>query len=157
MVLFEIVCHPNAAQLLAELREEAEAIMPKLGKEPTAVREMVKLDSVIRETLRHTAINAHGLTREVVKPGGLITPDGVHLPQGCHVCVPVDPLQRDEDRCENGNEMQPMRFYEKAASSAEQRQLPAVQISEDFLSFGLGKHACPGKHSSRRSNVHGVH
>jgi len=173
-ILLDILCYPHAASLLAELREEADAIMPRLLSDPKAAREMIKLDSVIHETLRLHSMFAHGMTRQVMPKAGVTTPDGLWLPQGCNVAALVIPPQRDS--CEKGEEWQPLRFYHAANSSAQGdeaaesatteqqhvaeeqdatakgppsstyvKQTMAVQINPDFLSFGLGKHACPGR------------
>ncbi|KAK5126384.1 hypothetical protein LTR85_010620 [Meristemomyces frigidus] len=164
-VLLDMLSYPAAAQLRAELREEADAIMPKLTSDTQALREMVKMDSVIRETLRIHPMFGHGMTRQVVAPGGVTTPDGLYLPQGCNVAASI--VYPQMDTCDNGREYQPLRFYHQANSPANCtdslssdeaeghkqttkadapfKQTMTVQISDHFLSFGLGRHACPGR------------
>lgn len=133
--------------------------MPKLVVNPTAIRDMVKMDSVIRETLRLSAVAGHGMMRRVTAPGGVTTPDGLYLPQGSNISASV--IYPHYVSCENGDEWHPLRFYDMAVSSAAvvagregqdqeshatpKKQTMAVQISDQFLSFGLGKHACPGR------------
>lgn len=113
---------------------------------------MAKMDSVIRESLRLHPMFGHGTTREVVNPGGITTPDGLWLPQGCKVAISVVFPQRDS--CETGDEWQPLRFcIDRAVGVAEAKpsvdatakQTMTVQISDHFMSFGLGRHACPGR------------
>lgn len=53
-------------------------------------------------------------------------------------------MQRDAERREGADEYRPLRHY-VAEGEAMQRQVPATQLSGDFLSFGLGRHACPGR------------
>ncbi|KAK4549050.1 hypothetical protein LTR36_007506 [Oleoguttula mirabilis] len=164
--LLDMLSYPTAAQLLAELREEADAVMPKLVSDPQAIRDMVKMDSTIRETLRLHPMFAHGMMRQVVARGGVTTPDGLYLPQGCNVSASI--VYPQMESCDNGQEYQPLRFYHQAngpanpppsmAATAEgivdhqqtpqtapTKQTMTVQISDQFLSFGLGKHACPGR------------
>lgn len=124
--------------------------MPQLTTNPQAQRDMVKLDSTIRETLRLHPMFGHGLTRHVVAPGGITTPDGLYLPQGC--AIALDVVNTQMASCEKGQEYQPLRFYHEAgnnspakADSPLKKQTPTVQISDDFLAFGLGKYACPGR------------
>lgn len=146
MVLFDILSYKAAPELLKELREEADCVVPMLEEDATAVRSMAKLDSVIRETLRFNPLGAQGMVREVVTPGGVLTPDGLHLPVGTHVSNIASSMQRDKD-CwgESADEYDPLRFYKEATEeSLKGRQAAAVQLSEEYLSFGLGKHACPG-------------
>lgn len=146
VVLIDILSHQDAPELLAELREEADRILPLLEEDTTAIRSMTKMDSVIRETLRLHPLNEQGMIREVVAAGGIMTPDGLHLPEGTHVSTLANSMQHDQDFWGDGaDEYDPLRFYKKAAGEdAGKRQTAAVQLSEEYLSFGLGKHACPG-------------
>lgn len=144
--------NPSNASLLSQLRAEAAAILPKLKDDPTAVRQMHKLDSVIRESLRHNPMFARGIQREVVQPGGVTTPDGLYLPRGTHVCAVIAPMQHDSSAANTpeADEFQPLRFYKApdtttTSTSTQEKQLGATQISPTFLSFSLGKHACPGR------------
>lgn len=94
-------------------------------------------------------MNNRGLSREVVAPTGLTTPDGLYLPRGTHVCVVFGPRQLDEGVWERGGEFAPLRFCreggdEKDAEGKEETKgvgKAAVHITEDFMSFGLGRHA----------------
>lgn len=142
-ILVDILNYPTATSLIAELREEADAIMPKLESDPRAVRDMYKLDSVIRESLRLGSFQGRGLQREVVKPGGVTTPDGLYLPQGTRICTPMSSRQQDEEIWENANEYIPMRFYvpPEDRKGSEEKQWSAVHVTEQFLAFGFGKHA----------------
>ena len=145
-VLIDIITYASANELISQLRSEAEAIMPKLS-DPRCVRDMVMMDSVIRETLRFSPAVGHALQRAVVKPGGVTTPDGLYLPQGTHVSAVVSPMQRDPDLCERGDQYLPLRWYKpvEEQTNLAEKQKTAVQINDGFLSFGLGKHACPGR------------
>ncbi|KAK3646869.1 hypothetical protein LTR56_008357 [Elasticomyces elasticus] len=146
-VFIDILSHPSASSLLDELREEADAVFARLPSEPTAVREMLKLDSVIRESLHLHTMSAHGLQREVVQAGGITTPDGVYLPQGSHVAT-FHPDLLDDDV-----EYDPLRSYKVAMGTLDghgeggpRKQKLASDISGgQSLAFGLGKHACPGR------------
>lgn len=108
---------------------------------------MVKLDSVIRESLRVNSMGGRGLRREVVAPEGVVTPEGLHLPAGTHLCIIISDRQQDLDLWERGDEFVPFRFVKGAEDSAESADRPrhAVHVTEDFLSFGYGPHACPGR------------
>lgn len=146
VVLIDILSHKDASVLLAELREEADHILPLLEEDNAAIRSMTKMDSVIRETLRLHPLNEQGMIREVVYAGGITTPDGLHLPEGTHVSTIANSMQQDRDFWgEDADQYDPLRFYKKASGEAGgARQIAAVQLSEEYLSFGLGKHACPG-------------
>ncbi|KAK5686010.1 hypothetical protein LTS10_002123 [Elasticomyces elasticus] len=146
-VFVDILSCPTASSLLDELREEADAVFARLPSEPTAVRDMLKLDSVIRESLHQHTMSAHGLQREVVQAGGITTPDGVYLPQGSHVAT-FHPDLLDDDVLYD-----PLRSYKVAMGALNgdgegqpRKQKLASDISGgQSLAFGLGKHACPGR------------
>ena len=142
--LVDIASYASATELTDALREEAEAIFPRLaGDEPSAIRDMVKMDSVVRETLRFDSNTNLGLLRQIVKPGGLTTPDGLlHLPQGTHIGSHFTLMQRDPRHGDaSWDEYRPMRFFDEVKDREGQKQLGAVQTSDKFLSFGLGRHA----------------
>lgn len=156
--LLDLLCNPSATELIATLRAEAEAILPKALEDPTAIREMVKLDSFFRESLRFKPMSEHGLSRDVMQEGGIATPDGTHLPRGARVCLAVGPTMRDGAFMEGASLYEPLRFV--PASAAEENATEDVEVTkpkgvsmrnalvnidEHFLPFGLGKHACPGR------------
>ncbi|KAI6884958.1 hypothetical protein KC360_g7832 [Hortaea werneckii] len=168
--LLDILLNPSRTAILADLRKEAEKILPQLPTDPKKAREMHKMDSLFRETLRIHPMFAHGMTRRVMPVEGIRTPDSnLWLPQGSHVAALVIPpqatlLSRPEEAGEgeeeDGWEWKPFRFYyeqsleEKSGVSAgdgtqeqqpQRKQTPTTQISPSFLSFGLGRHSCPGR------------
>lgn len=167
--LLDILLNPSRTAILTELRQEAVEILPYLPTDPKKAREMLKMDSLLRETLRIHSMFAHGMTRQVMPAEGIRIPDSdLWLPQGSHVAALVIPPQATllnrlgegggrgggED---DGWEWKPFRYYdqtrEKKSSSLgdetqeqlNRKQTPTTQISSSFLSFGLGKHSCPGR------------
>ncbi|KAI7353772.1 hypothetical protein KC320_g3826 [Hortaea werneckii] len=165
--LLDILLNPSHTAILAELRQEAERILPQLSADPKKAREMLKMDSLLRETLRIHPMFAHGMTRRVMPAEGVRVPDSdLWLPQGSHVAALVIPPQttfhnglgEEGGGEEDGWEWQPFRFYDQnleakgGANSGDKTQDPPLrkqtlttQISPSFLSFGLGKHSCPGR------------
>ncbi|RMZ17266.1 hypothetical protein D0860_00569 [Hortaea werneckii] len=164
--LLDILLNPSRTAILAELRQEAERILPQLPTGPKKAREMLKMDSLLRETLRIHPMFAHGMTRRVMPAAGIRTPDGnLWLPQGNHVAALVIPPQTTlrnglgEERGGEGDgwEWKPFRFYDQNSEAkgransgdrtkeqSQRKQTLTTQISPSFLSFGLGKHSCPG-------------
>jgi len=142
-IFVDIVSYPDAAALLQELRQEADITFPMLPSSPIALRSMVHTDCVIRESLRAHNMAAHGLSRKVVQPGGITTPDGLYLPQGCRVAT------FQADLFDESMDYDPRRWYKQALADAEDggagKQRMAVDLSEQTLAFGRGKHACPGR------------
>ena len=140
-ILFDILSFAKAPQLVAELREEAENVLPRLAEDPYCTREMTKMDSVIRETMRFEPMFGHALLRQVVKPGGITTPDGLVLAEGCHVLVNVIGMQRDKDIYANGDEYRPLRFCTETGT--QEKQKSASQVSEQFLGSLLASEQAP--------------
>ena len=147
-VLFDMLSYSDFASVLARVRAESDILLPKLSENPTAIREMVVMDSVIRETLRFNPMIARGPIKEVVAPGGVITPGGLHIPRGCHISSSASAMQRDPDftGMEDADQYDPLRYCDREENATTtQQRLSAVQISDKFLAFGLGKNACPGR------------
>ncbi|KAG9246658.1 cytochrome P450, partial [Calycina marina] len=149
--LVDILSYSDAPNLLSLLRQEAATWLPQVGKDPAALRKVEKFDSVIRETMRFNNIAAQGLVREVVAPGGITTPDGVYLPQGPHIHSTIANMQRDPAFYgPTADKYDPFRFCIDADDSGAEvygrkRYPSAVHLSPEYLSFGLGRHACPGR------------
>lgn len=130
---------------------------------------MLLHDSVLRETLRLNPAFDDSMLREVVAPEGVYTPEGVYLPCGSHVAMHTRLMQRSEWAGEgqgegrDWDEFRPFRYHDMAAeaqrkasetnegddATEEERavagsgkgQISAVQISERYMGFGLGRHA----------------
>lgn len=120
-------------------------------------------DSVLRETLRLNPSFDDSMLREVVAPAGIYTPEGVYLPRGSHVAMHTRLMQRSEwsGEGQDWTSFRPFRYCEMAAEAqnkvakthegddateeeiavAARGQISAVQISERYMLFGLGKHA----------------
>ena len=98
-------------------------------------------DSAIKETLRlHTSIKALGV--QVIQPAGLdLKGYDIHLPQGSRVSVPVWGIHHDEDVYPAAHNYEAFRFVQDGKSKDS-----LVSLSENYLSFGLGKHSCPGRY-----------
>ncbi|KAI0414253.1 putative cytochrome P450 [Xylaria grammica] len=124
-----------------------------------AISQMEKLDSAIRESARFSSIVSIGLGRSVVAEGGLTTPSGVHLPKGTKVSVPAYWIMRNEESYAESETFTPFRFSDLRNSIDQMKSSDDGQKSDhvrrarnalpttspDFLVFGLGRHACPGR------------
>lgn len=95
------------------------------------------MDSLIRESIRYNPIGETGLERMVAKKGGFTFANGNHVPQGALLAAPIKVYQRDEAAYPGG--FNPRR-------SVEDPEHPKMtDISPNFLNFGLGRGACPGR------------
>jgi cytochrome P450 len=109
---------------------------------------LTKADSVARETMRLHSVANRALARKVVADG-LKTEDGVVLPKGCTVSILSHAVHRGEEYFfENADVFEPFRYCKSGRDvpefhSAETASL--VTTGPQFLPFGHGKTACPGR------------
>lgn len=123
------------------------------------VAKMTKADSVMRETLRMQSIGGRNVVRKVLVDG-LVTDSGVALPRGSLVGFLGQPVHHDEAKYEDAGQFDPFRFSrirereavrdqkegETAGTAVKSGTSSAfVSTSPDFLPFGNGRHACPGR------------
>lgn len=114
------------------------------------VAQMVKADSVARETLRLNSYSNRGVFRKVMVDG-LVTEEGIRLPKGSYISFLSYPLQCDAETFEKPLQYDPFRFSRarEAAGDAEGKpglsNLSFVSTSPQHLPFGYGNHSCPGR------------
>jgi cytochrome P450 len=141
-------CDPQL-ELYQSLRSESESLltMERDWKTTAAFNRMTLCDGVIRESLRYHPILIKGLTKEVVDQQGLQLPDGTHLPKGSWVGVPVLGIHRDERFYPRPELYDPYRFVrmKKDLEDQSSSELDAARPSDQYLGFGYGRHACPGR------------
>ena len=112
-----------------------------------ALQAMKKLDSFLKESLRFHPPSASSFQRKVRKSFKLST--GETIPAGVVIEVATHAITRDPDAFDDAEKFRPLRFYEmRHRSSGETETAPKhqfVSVSAKSLSFGYGRHACPGR------------
>jgi len=109
---------------------------------------LTKADSVARETMRLDSVSNRAMVRKVMADQ-VKTEDGVVLPKGCTVSILSYPVHHGEEYFfENGHVFEPFRYCKAGRDvpefhSAETASL--VTTGPQFLPFGHGKTACPGR------------
>ncbi|GBC24073.2 cytochrome P450 [Rhizophagus irregularis DAOM 181602=DAOM 197198] len=93
-----------------------------------ALSDMKKLDSFIRETLR-LSVNVAGIDHLVKKD--YTFSNGLQIPKNCITSIYIDDVYRDEPKS-----FEPFRHLDINIAS---------KVTKNFLTFGNGKHACPGR------------
>lgn len=110
---------------------------------------MHKLDSVMRESARLNSFVTVGMGRAVVARSGVVTPSGVKIPCGATVVVPSYAVLRDGNVYPNAHEFKPFRFAEQRSYErieyVERAAKAFASTSTDYLAFGHGRNACPGR------------
>ena len=152
--MFDMLSSPREWRVYENLREEIESVFttPDAWYNPASLKQLPKTESTIRETLRVNPVITRVVMREVMAPDGVTLPDGNHLPQGAWAGATAMGVHGDENLYPNPDQYQPFRFVPKLASSNSstdvskeglpERKPPSIAtINENFLSFGLGRHA----------------
>lgn len=132
-----------------------------------SLAKLVKTDSALRESLRLSTFMTHGMSRIIAAKEGVTSPSGLHISQGTKIGTATFAIHHDDAVYSSARTYQPFRFStaresllpDAAASSdgqvklaentkakiLESKNLAAVTTNDHFLSFGTGKHACPGR------------
>ncbi|KGO40364.1 Cytochrome P450, E-class, group I [Penicillium expansum] len=128
-------------EYIAPLREEIDRIFSGMGPTVPACDGMVLMDSFLKECQRlhpPSALSAHRVCISDLKLS-----NGVTLKQGSHVAVPSGIIQRRSEHYANPDAFDGFRFVKRAAAGAKNSRL--VDLGPDYLVFGMGAHACPGR------------
>nr|BEI74071.1 cytochrome P450 monooxygenase [Trametes versicolor] len=130
-------------ETLQPLREEIEPLVKEEGWTKAAMGKMWRLDSFLRESQRYNGINIVSLTRMADKD--ITLSDGTFLPKGTLVAVPAYSTHRDDAVYADALVFDPFRFSRMRAREGESTKHQFVNTSVEYVPFGHGKHACPGR------------
>ncbi|PVH98924.1 cytochrome P450 monooxygenase-like protein [Periconia macrospinosa] len=136
-----------AKEYISPLREEIRSVLASNDGRltPRALQQMVKLDSFMKEVNRwypHTVVT---FRRYVQKP--ITLSNGQYIPAGVIIEAPSDAINFDPDIHTDPHTFDGSRFY-KRGQSADPGKISRSQFvatNEEDVSFGLGRHACPGR------------
>lgn len=148
-------------ELVPELREDVRQALEETNGEFTslALQNMKKLDSFMKENLRMYSMSATSFQRKVLQPFQLS--NGQVIPADVIIELPACGVNADATVFPNPEKFDAMRWYNlrqsKEGSSdgtskltgAKAAEVTAgsqfVSVSPSSLTFGLGRHACPGR------------
>ncbi|KAF2216781.1 hypothetical protein CERZMDRAFT_32202, partial [Cercospora zeae-maydis SCOH1-5] len=162
--LLDIYGSPDAENYVAGLREECERVLAEFGGIWTkdAVNKLIRVDSAIRETMRYTSLGDINLRRLITAPNGITLSNGMHIPYGTRVAWSSYDVHQDQERYpERPHDYDAFRFsrpreeYLERVQAGEdperlqrvlaQKNTALIAVGNDWLSFGHGRHACPGR------------
>ncbi|KAI0126677.1 cytochrome P450 [Xylariales sp. AK1849] len=137
-VLLDLCAFP---EYVPSLRQEIIDVLQESGWKKTAMHKLKKMDSFIKETLRlrpQSMITARRMATDTVT-----FPDGTRIPKGSSIMIPTITAMLDPAVYPEPEKFDGERFFRLRAQNESKAQL--VTTSIDYLGFGLGKHACPGR------------
>lgn len=160
-IMYDLVNHPD---YIDDLREEITRVLKEDGGwKKTSLYKMMLMDSCMKESQRLNVLgpskqplsvnNASGLrfsantatasmNRRVEAP--MTLSDGTHLPKGVFIGFSTYDM-RDGDVFKNPHEFNGRRFLDLRAQPGQANRWQFVTTTPEYLSFGHGKHACPGR------------
>ncbi|PPR01224.1 hypothetical protein CVT26_015299 [Gymnopilus dilepis] len=139
--LVNIASYP---EYVTQIRNEIEDVLEEEGWSREALAKMVKLDSFMKESMR---LGAGGFTgnRRILRDFTLS--NGITIPAGSYITFANRPTHNDARYHDHPTEFQGFRFVEQTneQEGLKGEKSSMVSLSHDFLAWGLGKHACPGR------------
>ncbi|KAG8219243.1 cytochrome P450 [Butyriboletus roseoflavus] len=138
--LYYLAANPQYVQ---PLRKEVEAIVEKEGWSKMSLGKMCKVDSFLKECIRIEGVDMLGLTRKATKD--FTFSDGTFIPKGTRINAGLRALHHDDALYENPEVFDPFRFADMTKVDGEGMKHQFVATSPQYLSFGHGRHACPGR------------
>ncbi|KAJ7269284.1 cytochrome P450 [Mycena haematopus] len=123
--------------------EIIEALESEDGYNKASLAKMRKLDSTLREAGRFYSLSSIGLNRLLIKPASLV--DGTVVPSGCKIAVPLKAVHFNENVYPDPYTFDCFRFSKLRESEDSDVKHGFTTIENDFVLFGLGRHACPGR------------
>lgn len=138
--LYQLASQP---EYIAPLRAEVEEVIAREGWSKSAMRDMHKIDSFLRESGRVSEGDCLVMNRKVVKDGGYTFSDGTTLPKGTLVSVAMPSVHLNADVYPDPETFDAFRFSRMREEDSMKYQ--TVSTDCDFIPFGHGRHACPGR------------
>ncbi|KAL2023330.1 hypothetical protein VTK56DRAFT_3068 [Thermocarpiscus australiensis] len=147
-VFYNIAAYPEYTQ---DLRDEVRQCLAENGGIYTsaALQAMKKLDSYLKETMRVHPLGSVSFQRKVNKPFTLS--NGQVIPAGVVIEVPAQAISHDPEVFPDADKFDPWRFYRLREQARRDGEVEAaaqnqfVSVSPSVLTFGYGRHSCPGR------------
>ncbi|KAH4007251.1 hypothetical protein HBI81_039170 [Parastagonospora nodorum] len=145
-LLFDLCAHPDWVVVLRTEIEEIEKDLGRFGERAGIGAEqwlprLEKMDSALAESLRMSPPLLLVNQRHALVPISL--KDGTHIPSGTRIaCSKGDIVYNDPA----ADQFDPMRWYRKRYETGDTDKHLAVMPEKDYMHFGFGRQACPGRH-----------
>ncbi|KAJ7156129.1 cytochrome P450 [Mycena filopes] len=124
-------------------RTEIEQVVEQEGWTKSGVAKMYKLDSFLKEASRMVGQSTYHVTRKALKD--FTFSNGIVIPAGASVSVATHHMHNDERFYPDAHLFKGFRFSDMMTFKDGKPSHQMLTTSADYLSFGYGKHACPGR------------
>ncbi|KAJ7737958.1 cytochrome P450 [Mycena metata] len=142
--LFELARLPTSQ--IEQIRAEMVAAIDSEGGvcNKAAVGKFYMLDSLLKEVGRYHSLFAVGSSRVTLREA--VIADGIILAPGSVVSLAPKPLHYNPEVYPDPLTFDPFRFSRLRTGEASNDARQAfTQLSNDYIVFGVGTHACPGR------------
>jgi len=146
-VIYDLISHPKS-EYVEPIMQQIHEVLAKHGGQwsAQALGELRLLDSFVKESQRlHPIVMVMGVRKVMPAEGYTFSPSPVdpgskpiHLHQGTQLYYPAWGVHTDPDIYPDPESFQGFRFA--------QDEVPSSQPNDKFMSFGCGRHACPGRY-----------
>ncbi|KAH9942848.1 cytochrome P450 [Amylocystis lapponica] len=137
--LYHLVANPEYMQ---PLREEVEDTLRDNGWTKDSLTKMTRLDSFMRESQRVNGTSCVSVTCMVLQD--ITLSNGICIPAGTFVAADAIGAHHSGEKYADPREFDPFRFS-SLRDGSEGSRVQYVNASVDYIPFGIGAHACPGR------------
>ncbi|KAJ7507426.1 cytochrome P450 [Mycena galericulata] len=142
-MVYDLAAYPHHVE---PLREEVQSVVQKEGWTRASLNKMYKIDSFLSESQRFHGIGTLSLGRKVVKRDGFTFSNGVTLPYGTYLYSPMWSVHHDPKIYSDPDVFDGFRFSKLMKNEdVGSAKFQTITTSLDYLPFGHGRHACPGR------------
>ncbi|XHG05621.1 hypothetical protein AWENTII_008836 [Aspergillus wentii] len=124
------------------MRAEIASVLADKGWSKKALHDLKLMDSAMKESQRHHRGDVASMHRMAEKP--ITLSDGTQIPQNAFTMVGIDKMY-STSQFKNPHDFDGSRFLNMRQQAGQENRWQFVTTSPEHLSFGHGKHACPGR------------
>lgn len=141
-LLLDLAAHP---EFVEELRAEMAEALAQTGGEMSNsyVHRLQKLDSFMCESKRLNPLTLYSFQRLAMRDFEL--DDGTFVPRGTFLALDASQGYLDGEQWKDPGVFDPLRFYRLRQAEGAQNSHLFVTSNPQHMSWGQGKHTCPGR------------
>lgn len=140
-LIFDLAAYPEYVQPLRD--EINEVLLEAGGFTKESMAKLKKMDSFMKESQCRNPPALTTFKRKALK--GFTLSDGTFIPKGTILEVDGSHRYWDLELYENADHFDGFRFYRLREQLNEPNKHQFVSSSNEYLHWGLGRHACPGR------------